>query len=115
MKYNWYVNNLNESNIIKDANESVLKLNSSDIRTLYCKVSNSLEYSNNKLEKESITVFYLNHSESDGTTNMNTTSSDNTSQKQSTTTTPNFANTFLIINTPLLAVSFIFAYLFIFY
>ena len=109
------MNNLNESNIIKDANESVLKLNSSDIRTFYCKVSNSLEYSNNKHEKESITLFYLNHLETDGSTNMNSTSLDNTSQKLSTTTTPNFATTPLIINTPLLAVSFIFAYLFIFY
>jgi tetrahydromethanopterin S-methyltransferase subunit H len=64
MKYNWYVNNLNESNIIKDANESVLKLNSSDniaaIEAIYCIVHNSIKYSNDKHEKESITVFYLN-------------------------------------------------------
>jgi hypothetical protein len=120
MKYKWYVNNLNESNIIKDANESVLKLNSSDniaaIEAIYCIVHNSIKYSNDKHEKESITVFYLNHLETDGTTNMNPTSSDSTTQKPSTTTTtPNFANTPLIINTPLLAVSFMFAYLFIFY
>ena len=64
MKYKWYVNNLNDSNIIKDANESVLKLNSSDniaaIEAIYCIVHNSIKYSNDKHEKESITLFYLN-------------------------------------------------------
>ena len=80
MKYKWYVNNLNEANIIKDENESVLKLDSSDnITIIYCRVNNSIKYSNNMHENESITVFYLNHLETSTSSAGLTTTTTNSS------------------------------------
>ncbi len=101
MKYKWYVNNLNESNIIKDANESVLKLNSSDniaaIEAIYCIVHNSIKYSNDKHEKESITVFYLNPLET-STSSAGLTSTTNSSLSHFSKIFFKFSILFLLYN-----------------